>query len=273
MCRAVIIMRMWDVGSIIWNPRGVPHGVAKALAIPRARSSHEERVASETCCFQLHKFVARVFAMSFCRYKSFYETVVRADLLSKFQYKNVHQIPKIKQVAISGATHAALGKHLDHPVASAFFLELITGQQAKLTRIRRGNARYKVREGFLEGSKVTLHGAQMYNFLDRLVTMVLPRQTDFQGLRHDSFDGQGNYAIGVRDVNLFLEVEAQHGNMLNFPLDSARGVGVYIQTTAETDLEAKMLLSALRFPFAPEQKPAATAAGASADASTGGGAS
>ena len=193
------------------------------------------------------------------RYKAFYETVVRQDLLTKLQYKNIHQIPKVTQIAVSGATHGPLGKGLDHPVASAFMLELITGQQAKLTRVRRGNARYKVREGFLEGSKVTLHGEQMWNFMDRLVTIALPRQTDFAGLSHDSFDGNGNYAIGIRDVNTFLEVEAQHGNMLGFKLDSARGCGIYITTTAETDAEAKVLLSALRFPFAPLRRPPAPA--------------
>ena len=124
--------------------------------------------------------------------------------------------------------------------------------------MRKGNARYKVREGFLEGSKVTLHGNQMWNFMDRLVTMVLPRQTDFAGLSHGAFDGRGNYGIGIRDINLFLEVEAQHGNMLNFPLNSARGCGVYVHTTAETDAEAKLLLSALRFPFVPPRKPTPT---------------
>ena len=186
------------------------------------------------------------------RYRLFYENVVRADMLLKMQYKNVHQIPKVTQVAVGGATHVALGKGLDHPVASAFFLELISGQQSKLTRIRRGNARYKARQGFLEGAKVTLHGNQMYNFMDRLVTLVLPRITDFAGLRHSAFDGKGNYAIGIRDINTFLEVEAQHGNMLNFQLNSARGCGVYIQTSAKTDAEAKVLLSALRFPFAPD---------------------
>lgn len=144
------------------------------------------------------------------RYKMFYEQVVRADMLSKMQYKNVHQIPTVKKIAVSGATHAVLGKGLDHPVASAFFLELITGQQAKFTRIRRGNARYKVREGFLEGSRVTLHGEQMWNFMDRLVTIVLPRITDFGGLKHSAFDGRGNYGIGIRDVNTFLEVRAHH---------------------------------------------------------------
>jgi large subunit ribosomal protein L5 len=183
------------------------------------------------------------------RYKQFYEQVVRADLLSKMQYKNFHQIPTVKQISVSGATRAALGKGLDQAVASAFMLELITGQQAKLTRIRRGNARYKSREGFLEGSKITLHGDQMWNFMDRFVTMVLPRITDFGGLKHSSFDGRGNYNIGIRDIHVFLEVEAQHGNMLNFNLNSARGCGIYIETSAKTDDEAQLLLSGLRFPF------------------------
>jgi large subunit ribosomal protein L5 len=199
------------------------------------------------------------------RYKLFYETVVRSDLLSKMQYANFHQIPKLTQVTVSGATRAALGRGLDHPVASAFFLELITGQQAKLTRIRRAKAQYKVREGFLEGSKVELHGDQMYNFMDRLITQVLPRITDFGGLKHGSFDGHGNYALGVRDIHTFLEIEAQHGNMLNFQLNSARGCGIYIETSAKTDAEAKVLLSALRFPFAPERKASAAPATAPDD--------
>mmetsp|Transcript_16504 Transcript_16504/g.42347 ORF Transcript_16504/g.42347 Transcript_16504/m.42347 type:complete len:209 (-) Transcript_16504:411-1037(-) len=201
------------------------------------------------------------------RYKLFYEQVVRQDLLHKFQYKNVHQIPKLTQISVSGATRAQLGKGLDHPVASAFFLELITGQKAQFTRIRRGNARYKAREGFLEGSKVTLHGNQMYNFLDRLITITLPRITDFSGLKHSSFDGQGNYALGIKDVSTFLEIEAQHGNMLNFQLNSARGIGIYLGTSAQTDEEAKVLLSALRVPFEPpkarEPPPVSTAASAS----------
>lgn len=154
--------------------------------------------------------------MSLSRYRLWYETVVRQDLLSKLQYKNVHQIPKVTQIAVSGATRSTTGKGLDNPIASAFMLELITGQQPKMTRIRRPNARYRTREGFLEGSKVILHGDQMYNFMDRLVTMVLPRVTEFSGLRHSSFDGRGNYAIGISDMNYFLEIEAQHANMMNF---------------------------------------------------------
>lgn len=188
--------------------------------------------------------------MSLSRYRQFYETVVRQDMLSKMAYRNVHEIPKIRQISVSGATSGPTGKGLDNPVASAFMLELITGQQARMTRIRRANARYRTREGFLEGAMVSLHGDQMYNFMDRLVNMVLPRVTDFNGLSNKSFDGNGNYAIGIRDINSFLEVEAQHPNMLNFRLDSSRGCGIHINTTAKTDAEAKLLLSAFRFPFA-----------------------
>ena len=196
------------------------------------------------------------------RYKLFYDQVVRSDMLSKMQYKNVHQIPTVEQIVVGGATAAALSKGLDHPVASAFMLELITGQQAKLTRIKKGNARYKARQGFLEGSKVTLHGDQMWNFMDRLITFVLPRVTDFNGLKHSSFDGKGNYAIGIKDIHNFLEIEAQHGNMLNFQLTSARGCGIDINTSAQTDEEARVLLSALRFPFAPQPRKAPSAVAA-----------
>jgi len=94
----------------------------------------------------------------------------------------------------------------------------------------------------------------MYNFMDRLITIVLPRITDFGGLKHSSFDGRGNYSIGIKDINTFLEVEAQHGNLLNFDNNSSRGCGVMIHASADNDAEAKVLLSALRFPFAPSSK-------------------
>ena len=209
---------------------------------------------------QLHKKVVAAVSSLDCacmaasRYRLFYEQVVRTDLMHKMQYKNFHMIPTLKAVHVSGATHAVLGKGLDHPVASAFMLELITGQQARLTHVKKANARYKVREGFLEGSKVTLHRDQMWNFMDRLVTLVLPRITDFGGLKHGAFDGNGNYAIGIEDIHIFPEIEAQHGNMLNFNLGSARGCGIHIETTTQSDAEAKLLLSGLRVPFAPQKK-------------------
>ena len=182
------------------------------------------------------------------RYKMWYETVVRADMLSKFQYRNVHEIPRIKQVTVSAATRMRTSG-LDNPVAAAFALELVTGQRAQLTRIKRGNARYKVREGFLEGAKTQLHGEQMYDFMDKLVTQVLPRVTDFNGLTGSSFDGKGNFSLGITDWSYFLEVEAQHANLQHLDLQNTPGIGVVVRTSAKTDDEARLLLSALRFPF------------------------
>ena len=182
------------------------------------------------------------------RLRAFYETIVRKDLLHQLRYKNVHQVPQIEHVAVSMATRMRPGT-LDHPVPAAWMLELLTGQRARLTKTRRNNARYKIRQGTLEGAMVKLHGDSMYEFVDRLLTQVLPRVTDFRGLRPTSFDGRGNYALGIKDVSAFLEIDAQHANLQRPPVHTARGVGIYVQTTAKTDDEARVLLSALRFPF------------------------
>ncbi|KAL1530938.1 hypothetical protein AB1Y20_001829 [Prymnesium parvum] len=181
------------------------------------------------------------------RYKLWYETVVRSELLAKMQYKNVHQIPRVLKVSLSASTNITSGG-LNHPVAGAFALELISGQAPTLTRVRTSNSRYKVRKGFLEGAKVILQGEQMYDFMDRLVTQVMPRITEFNGLK-DSFDGHGNFALGIRDWGYFPEIEAQQTALSNFQMSSARGIGVLIHTSAESDAEAKLLLSAMRFPF------------------------
>lgn len=186
--------------------------------------------------------------MSRSRYKEFYNTVVRADLLSKMQYKNVHQIPRVTQIAVSVAT-TLKPSGLDNPIAAAFMVELVTGQRAQLTRIKIANARYKVREGFLEGAKTQLHGEQMYDFMDKLVTTVLPRVTDFNGLKGSSFDGKGNFSLGITDWSYFLELEAQHANLQHLDLQNTPGIGVVVRTSAQTDDEARLLLSALRFPF------------------------
>ncbi|KAL3915937.1 MAG: hypothetical protein SGPRY_007029 [Prymnesium sp.] len=183
------------------------------------------------------------------RYKLWYETVVKPEMISKMQYKNVHQVPKLRKVTLSAATNV-LSSGLNHPVAGAFALELISGQRAELTRIRVSNSRYKVRAGFLEGAKVSLQGEPMYDFVDRLVTQVLPRITEFDGLNPRSFDGRGNFSLGIRDWGYFPEIEAQHALLAPFQLNSARGIGITVDTTATTDTEAKLFLSALRFPFA-----------------------
>ena len=168
--------------------------------------------------------------MSRCRLKEWYNVVVRPDLMAKMQYTNTHQIPKLNGVSVQITTkQAATG--LDNAVPAAFMLELVTGQTAALTRVKNANAMYKVRPGHLEGAKVSLHGDQMYHFLDRMVTQVslgpcqtqfrdctrppallprcaqvLPRITDFNGLNSKSFDGKGNYALAIADWSYFLEV-------------------------------------------------------------------
>uniref|UniRef100_A0A7S0EW80 Large ribosomal subunit protein uL5 C-terminal domain-containing protein n=1 Tax=Phaeocystis antarctica TaxID=33657 RepID=A0A7S0EW80_9EUKA len=188
--------------------------------------------------------------MSRCRLKEWYNVVVRPDLMAKMQYTNTHAIPKLSGVSVQVTTkQAATG--LDNAVPAAFILELVTGQTAALTRVKNANSMYKVRPGHLEGAKVTLHGDQMYHFLDRMVTQVLPRITDFNGLNPKSFDGKGNYALPIKDWSFFLEVEAQHSNLQHLNLQKSPGLGVQIHTTAKTDDEAKLLLTAMRFPFRP----------------------
>jgi len=169
-------------------------------------------------------------------------------MLAKMQYKNVHMVPKIEKITVSIATRMQ-PTGLDNPVAAAFALELLTGQQAKFTRTKRSMAQYKSREGQLEGAKVALHGENMWHFMDRLVTTVLPRITDFEGLDRRSFGSAGSYTIGIRDWSNFIEFEAQNENLHSFGLGSTPGVGVQIVTSAKTEKEAHMLLSALRFPF------------------------
>ena len=242
--------------------------------------------------------------MSRCRLKEWYNVVVRPDLMAKMQYTNTHAVPKLNGVSVQVTTkQAATG--LDNAVPAAFILELVTGQTAALTRVKNANSMYKVRPGHLEGAKVTLHGDQMYHFLDRMVTQVrlaassgvqqaqlrgcarppalpprcaqvLPRITDFNGLNSASFDGKGNYALPIKDWSYFLEVrgrppnrrslrwresqklcavaaqvEAQHSNLQHLNLQKSPGLGVQIHTTAKTDDEAKLLLTAMRFPFRP----------------------
>lgn len=178
----------------------------------------------------------------------FYDTVVRPDLLSKMQYKNVHMVPRVEQMTVSISTHMK-ASGADNPIPAAFILELLTGQQPVFTRIRRANAKYKVRTGVLEGAVVRLSGDNMYHFMDRLITQALPRVTDFQGLKSSSFDGRGNYVLGIADWSYFLEVESQHNNLQNFGLQYAPGLGIKVLTSARSDDEARLLLSGLRFPL------------------------
>ncbi len=171
------------------------------------------------------------------RYK---EEVVPA-LMERFGYKNVMQVPKIEKVVVN----IGLGEALQNPKAldnAARDLATITGQKPLVTRARKSIATFKLRKGNPIGLKVTLRGKRMYDFLDRLFNVALPRVRDFRGVSPDSFDGRGNYTLGLREQLIFPEIDYDQ-------VDRVRGMEVTIVTTAETDEEARELLRLLGMPF------------------------
>ncbi len=171
------------------------------------------------------------------RYK---EEVVPA-LMERFGYKNVMQVPKIEKVVVN----IGLGEALQNPKAldnAARDLAIITGQKPLVTRARKAIATFKLRKGNPIGLKVTLRGQRMYDFLDRLFNVALPRVRDFRGVSPDSFDGRGNYTLGLREQLIFPEIDYDK-------VDRVRGMEVTIVTTAETDEEARELLRLMGMPF------------------------
>ena len=171
-----------------------------------------------------------------------YVTEVVPALQQKFGYKNVNQIPKIDKIVIN----MGLGDCKDNPKAlevAVKELEAIAGQKAITTKAKKSIANFKLREGMNIGAKVTLRGDRMWEFLDRLFNVALPRVRDFRGISADSFDGRGNYALGVKEQLIFPEIEYDK-------IDKIRGLDVVICTTAKTDEEAKELLSLIGAPFA-----------------------
>jgi len=156
-------------------------------------------------------------------------------------YQNVHQIPKLEKIVINmGVGQAALDKK--HMETALKDLTIIAGQKAVATKARKSNASFKIREGMAIGAKVTLRGKRMYEFLDRLVTIALPRVRDFRGINGKAFDGRGNYALGIKDHTIFPEI--------NFDkVEAARGMDIIICTSAQTDDEAKELLRGFDMPF------------------------
>ena len=177
------------------------------------------------------------------RMKDHYEKVVREALAKKFGYGNVMQIPRIEKVVINMGVGEAVNdrKIVDNAAGD---LALISGQKPVVTRARKSVAVFKVREGMAIGAKVTLRGARMYEFLDRFVTIALPRVKDFRGLNPKSFDGRGNYACGIKEHIIFPEIDydkaAEQGVL---------GMDVIVCTTAKTDDEARELLRGFNFPF------------------------
>ena len=176
------------------------------------------------------------------RLKDRYKNEVAAALMKKFNYKSPMQIPKLDKIILNVGCGEARdnAKALD---AVCSDLALISGQKAQITKARKSVANFKIREGMNIGAKVTLRSDRMYEFLDKLFNVALPRVRDFRGINPNAFDGRGNYALGLREQLIFPEIEFDK-------VDKIRGMNVVICTTAETDEEARELLTLLGAPFA-----------------------
>ena len=176
------------------------------------------------------------------RLKDKYVNEVAPALMKKFEYKSVMQIPKFEKVVIN----IGLGEAKDNPKAveaACGDLALITGQKPVVTKAKKSVANFKLRQGMNIGCKVTLRSEKMYEFIDRLFNVALPRVRDFRGINADSFDGRGNYSMGIREQLIFPEIEYDK-------IDKIRGMDIIFVTTAETDEEARELLTLMGAPFA-----------------------
>jgi len=175
------------------------------------------------------------------RLQTVYRNEVTKSLQQQFSYKSVMEVPRIEKIVLNMGVGEAVAdkKILDNAVAD---MQKIAGQKPLVTNARKSVANFKIREGYPIGCKVTLRGARMYEFLDRLVNVAMPRIRDFRGISPRSFDGRGNYNMGVKEQIIFPEIEYDK-------IDAIRGMNITITTTAKTDAEAKALLSAFKFPF------------------------
>ena len=179
------------------------------------------------------------------RMKRIYDDKIRAVLTEKFGYKNAMQVPKIEKIVINmGVGEATQDKKKVDAAASEMML--IAGQKPVINKAKKSVAQFKLREGMPIGCKVTLRREKMYEFLDRLITIALPRVRDFRGLNPASFDGRGNYAMGLKEQIVFPEINYDR-------IDKIRGMDVIVTTTANTDEEARELLRAFGFPFTDRQ--------------------
>ncbi len=171
----------------------------------------------------------------------YYDEIVEA-MTKKFGYKNVMEVPKLDKIVVNMGVGEAKdnAKLLENAVAD---METITGQKAVLTKAKASIANFKIREGMAIGCKTTLRGEKMYEFLDRLVNLALPRVRDFRGVNPNAFDGRGNYALGIKEQFIFPEIEYDK-------IDKTRGMDIIFVTTAKTDEEARELLRLFNMPFA-----------------------
>ena len=171
-----------------------------------------------------------------------YETTIRPALMQEFGYKNPMQVPRLEKIVVNMGVGEAV-QDSKKAEAAAADLTAITGQHPVITKAKRSIATFKLRQGMPIGCKVTLRRERMYEFLDRLITVALPRVRDFRGISGRSFDGRGNFALGLKEQLVFPEIDYDR-------VDATRGMDVVIVTTARTDAEAKALLKAFDMPFA-----------------------
>lgn len=175
------------------------------------------------------------------RLKDFYNSQIKNDLREKFNYKNVMEIPKLEKIVINIGVGEAVSnsKALDAAVND---LTAIAGQKPIITRAKKSIANFKIRENMPIGCKVTLRGEKMYEFLDKLINIAIPRVRDFRGVRATSFDGRGNYSLGIKEQLIFPEIDYDK-------IDQVRGMDIIMVTSAKTDEEARELLRAFGMPF------------------------
>lgn len=175
------------------------------------------------------------------RLQQYYKETVAPDLVKQFGYKSVMEVPRISKITLNMGVGEAVGdkKVLEHAVGD---MVKVAGQKPVVTKARKSIAGFKIRDGYPIGCMVTLRGPRMFEFLDRLVSVALPRVRDFRGIAGKGFDGRGNYNLGVKEQIIFPEIEYDK-------VDALRGMNISITTTARTDAEARALLVAFKFPF------------------------
>ncbi len=175
------------------------------------------------------------------RLYEYYKDKVAPELMKQFGYKSVMEVPRIEKITLNMGVGEAVAdkKVMDHAVGD---MQKIAGQKPVVTKSKKSIAGFKIRENYPVGCKVTLRKSRMYEFLDRLVTVAIPRIRDFRGISGKSFDGRGNYNMGVKEQIIFPEIEYDK-------IDALRGMNITITTTAKTDAEAKALLQAFKFPL------------------------
>ena len=175
------------------------------------------------------------------RLKDYYRDTVIPQLTAQFGYKSVMEVPRIQKITLNMGVGEAVAdkKVMEHAVGD---MQKIAGQKPVVTKAKKSIAGFKIREGYPVGCKVTLRNVRMYEFLDRLVSIAIPRIRDFRGISGKSFDGRGNFNMGVKEQIIFPEIEYDK-------IDALRGLNITITTTAKTDEEARALLAAFKFPF------------------------